>query len=60
MKRATVIEVRPTRPEDGEFFAPSTWIATDSAGRRFGSDSEGAARKMAEDYNAPQRRKAGQ
>lgn len=49
-RTAHIVEVRPTKPDDGEFFAPSTWIATDSEGRRYGSDSEEAARKLAEDY----------
>jgi hypothetical protein len=53
MKRTTITEVRPTRESDGEFFASCTWIATDSTGRRFGSDSEVAARELADEYNAP-------
>lgn len=54
-RTATVASVRPTVPADGEFFAPCTWLATDSAGRRFGSTSESDARAMAEHYNAPRR-----
>jgi hypothetical protein len=50
-KRTTITEVRPTRPDDGEFFAAMTWLAIDSTGRRFGSTSEREARSMAEKYN---------
>lgn len=53
MKRAQVIEVRPTRPDDGEFFAPCTWIATCSRGYRFGGTSEVEARELAEQYHNP-------
>jgi len=55
VKRAHITEVRPTRPEDGEFFATTTWLAFDSAGRRFGSTSEAEARDLAEAYNAPRK-----
>lgn len=48
---ASVVDMRPTTAADGEFFAPSTWLAIDSAGRRFGSDSQDAARALAEHYN---------
>jgi hypothetical protein len=50
-KPAHIVEVRPTKPEDGEFFASTTWIATDSTGKRFGAESEAAARALAEKYN---------
>jgi hypothetical protein len=52
-KPAHVVEVRPTRPDDGEFFAPCTWVATDSTGKRFGAGSEAASRQLCETYNAP-------
>ncbi len=51
MKPARIVEVRPKRPQDGEFFATCAWIAIDSYGRRFGHHSEAEARKLAEDYN---------
>lgn len=50
-RTAHVTDVRPTVPADGEFFAPCTWLAIDSAGRRFGSTSADDARAMAERYN---------
>jgi hypothetical protein len=54
MRRAHVIEVRPAKPEDGAFLADHcAWVATDSAGRRFGADTEIEARQWAEDYNNP-------
>jgi hypothetical protein len=53
-KAAHLVEVRPTRADDGEFFTSSNtlWVATDSTGRRFGSSSEGEARQMLEQYNS--------
>ena len=58
MKRPTITDVRPTRPEDGEFFTARgcTWIAVNSLGYRFGSDSAAAARQMAEDYSSGRKR----
>jgi len=53
MKRATVIEVRPVRPEDGPFLASCAWVAIDSTGRKFGGDTETDARARAEQYNQP-------
>jgi hypothetical protein len=52
-RHATVVEVRTTRAEDGEFLAPCAWLATDSTGRRFGGDSEVEARELAAQYNNP-------
>lgn len=53
MKRAHVTEVRPTRPEEGEFFASCTWLAIDSRGYRFGGTSEVEARELLEQYHNP-------
>ena len=54
-RSASVVDVRPTVPADGEFFAPCTWLALDSAGRRFGSTSADDARAMADKYNGLRR-----
>jgi hypothetical protein len=55
MKRPHITEVRPTRPEDGEFFTQHgrTWLAINSLGYRFGSDSEAGARELADEYHNP-------
>jgi hypothetical protein len=39
------------RADDGPFFIGCRWVAVDSAGRRFGGDTEQEAREMAERYN---------
>jgi hypothetical protein len=36
----------------GEFLKNCKWVATDSAGRKFGGATEAEARKMCEEYNA--------
>jgi hypothetical protein len=51
-----VLEVRPTRVDDGPFFDGVAWVAVDSNGYRHGGDTEAAARQSGEDYNRPPRR----
>ena len=55
MRRPTIIEVRPNRADDGEFFNTrgTLWIATNSLGYRFGGDTELGARELAEQYHNP-------
>lgn len=56
MKRAHITEVRQTKPEDGPFLADNcAWVAIDSAGRKFGGDTEADARHMAESYQSTPR-----
>lgn len=53
MKRATVTEVRPTRPQDGAFLCECAWVAVDSRGYSFAADTEREARELAEEYHHP-------
>lgn len=60
MKRAHCVDAHQIGDGDGErdrlFFGVGTWVATDSAGRQFGGETEEEAREMCETYNAPKRR----